>query len=107
MTCGSVSVYTLRRLQWIAIEATVTERSLQKNYHELHQLLDVSHHESLEEECHLRYCCGDFGSAISSPDSRWRRFLRETASRKSGRSRIDAFFASLIQGQIPLSLVSR
>ena len=76
--------------------------------HELHQLLNVSqsHHESLEEECHLLYCCGDIGSAISSPGSRWRRFSSETAARKSGRSRIGAFFARLIDSEIPLSLVS-
>ena len=85
---------------------TVTKREkdlghfilFKKNYHELHQLLDVSqfHQESLEEECHLRYCCGDIGSAISSPDSRWRRFLSETAAQKSDRSRIGAFFPDLV-----------
>ena len=62
--------------------------------HELHQLLDVSqfHQESLEEEgCHLWYCWKGMGSARSSPDSRWRRFLIVTAARKSDRSRIGAF----------------
>ena len=36
-------------------------------------------------------CAGDIGSAISSPDSRWRRFLSETAAGKYVRSRIGAF----------------
>ena len=57
----------------------------------------MSHHESLEEECHLLFCAGEIGSAISSPDSRWRRFLRETAARKSGRSRIGAFLPDLFK----------
>ena len=92
--------------------STVNETNCNKKnhfniYYELHQLQsDVSHHESLEEECHLQYCAGEFGSATSSPDSRWRRFLRETASRKSGRSRVGAFLPDIIQGEIPLSLVS-
>ena len=43
------------------------------------------------------YCSGDIGSAISSPDSRWRRFLRETAVRKSGRSRTGAFLPDLFK----------
>ena len=40
----------------------------------------------LRKTCHLLHRCGEIGSAISSPDS------RETAARKSGRSRIGAFF---------------
>ena len=48
------------------------------------------HQESFEEECHLLYCCGDVGFAISSPDSRWKRFLSETAVRKSCRSCVGA-----------------
>ena len=94
MTC-EVYLSTPRRLQWIAIN--VTERSLKKNYHELHQLLDVFHQESLEEECHLLYFAGDIGSAISSPDSRRTRFLMETAARKSGRSRTGAFLPDLLK----------
>ena len=46
-------MYTPRRLVWIAIDfktrPTVTKSHL-KFDHELHQLLDVSHQESLEEE---------------------------------------------------------
>ena len=61
--------------------------------HQLHS--DVSHQESLEEECHLLYCCGDIGSARSSPGSRWRRFMIVTAARKSDRSRIGAFLPDL------------
>ena len=68
-----------------AVNETYCNKKKELNCHELHQLLDVSqsHQESLEEECHLLYCCGNIGSAISSPDSRWRRFLSETAARKS------------------------
>ena len=35
---------------------------------------DVSHHEVLEDGCHLLYCSGEMGSATCSPDSRWRLF---------------------------------
>ena len=67
--------------------STVNETNCNKKHlHFLwaHQLQsDVSHHESLEEECHLLYCAGDIGPAISSPDSRWRRSLRELVSEKS------------------------
>ena len=45
------------------------------------------------------------GSATSSPGSRWRRFLIETAARKSDRSRIGAFLPNLFKCEIPLSLV--
>ena len=45
--------------------------------------------------CHLRYCWGEMGSARSSPDSRWRRFLIVTAARKSDPSRIGAFLPDL------------
>ena len=49
--------------------------------------------------CIALYCCGVIDSAIPSPDSRWRRFFffweRETAARKSGRSRIGAFLPDL------------
>ena len=37
------------------------------------------------------------GSARSSPDSRWRRFLIVTAARKSDRSRIGAFLPDLFK----------
>ena len=77
----------------LSTKPTATKKrwsDLLKNY-ELHQLLDVSDQNPLEEECHILYCCGDIGSANSSPDSRWRRFFRETVARKSGRSRIGAF----------------
>ena len=69
-----------------------------KFYYEPHQLQsDLSHHKSLEEECHLLFCCGEIGSATCSQDSRWRRFLRETAARKSGRSRIGPFLPDLFK----------
>ena len=42
-------------------------------------------------------CAGEICSATSSPDSRWRRFLKETAARKSGRSRIGAFLLDLFK----------
>ena len=90
----------------LSTKPTVTKKSL-KNAYELHQLhSDVSHHESLEEGCHLLYCCGEIGSATCSPDSRWRRFLRETAARKSGRSRIGPVLPDLFKVRYHLSLVS-
>ena len=81
-----------------AVKETNCNKKKELTSHELHQLLDVSqsHQESLEEECHILYCWGDIGSAISSPDSRWRRFSSgKTAARKSGRSRIGAFWPDL------------
>ena len=54
---------------------------------------DLSHHDVLEEGCHLLYCSGEMGSSTCSPDSQWRRFLRETAARKSDRSFIGPFFS--------------
>ena len=65
----------------------------------------TSHRESLEEECHLLYCCGDIGSAISSPDSRWRRFLVRLQLENLVEVASGAFFSRLIQCEIPLSLV--
>ena len=105
--------YATRRLQWIAIDCkrnllwrTKWIDLVKNDNHELHQLLsDVSHQESLEEECHLLYCCGDIGSAISSPDSRWKLFLSETATRKSSRRSHRGFFARIIQCETPLSLL--
>ena len=71
-----------------------------KFYYELHQLQsDVSHHESLEEGCHRQYCCGEMGSATCSLDSRWTRFLRETAARKSDRSRIGPFLPDMFKAR--------
>ena len=67
---------------------------------------DLSHHDVLEEGCHLLFCSGEMGSSTFSPDSWCRRFLIETAARKSDRSFIGPFFAWLIQCEIPLSLVS-
>ena len=43
----------------------------------------------------LWYCWKGMGSARSSPDSRWRRFLIVTAALKSDRSRIGAFLPDL------------
>ena len=81
--------------------------TFKKKYYELHQLQsDVSHNESLEEECHLLYCCGEIGSAISSPDSRWRRFFYRDCSSKIWSKSHWPVFAWLIQCEIPLSLVS-
>ena len=70
----SVSVYTHRRLQWIAIDCTRNQTVTKK---------------SLEF----------FIWAPPTPVGRvrWRRFLRETAARKSGRSRIGAFLPDLIK----------
>ena len=78
-------------------ETNCNKKDHLKFYHELHQFLDVSqfHQESLEEECHLRYCWGGVGSATCLPDWWWRRLLRETAARKSDRSRIGAFLPDL------------
>ena len=110
------SVYTTPPVGYSGSLSTVNETNCNKQFflktwiklssHELHQLLDVSHQESLEEECHLLYCCGDIGSAISSPDSRWRRFLREDCSSKIWSKSHRRVFAWLIQSEIPLSLVS-
>ena len=73
-------------------------KSLYIKYYDLHQLQsDVSHHDSLKEECHLLHCAGEIGSATCSPDSRCRRFLKDTAVRKSGRSRIGAFLPDLFK----------
>ena len=64
--------------------------------HELNQLLSQCHHDELEEErCHLWYRRKGIGSARSSPDSRWRRFINVTAVRKSDRSLIGAFLPDL------------
>ena len=80
--------------------STLNETNCNKknNSYELHQIhSDVSHHESLEEGCHLLCCCEEIGSATCSPDSRWRRFLRETAARKSDRSRTGPFLPDLFK----------
>ena len=58
---------------------------------------DLSHHDVLEEGCHLLYCSGEMGSSTCSPDSRWRRFLAETAARKSDRSFIGPFLPDLFK----------
>ena len=55
------------------------------------------HMSSLPIRCHLLYFSGEMGSSTCSPDSRWRRFLRETAARKSGWSRIGAFLPDLFK----------
>ena len=66
---------------------------------------DVSHHEVLEEGCHLLYCPGEMDSATCSPDSRWRRFLRASSSKMGSKSQ-RPIFARLVQGEIPVSSVS-
>ena len=77
--------------------STVNETNCNKKGHltfsyEVHQFhSDLSHHVALEEGCHLQNCCGEMGFATCSPDSRWRRSLRETSARKSGRSRMGPF----------------
>ena len=59
-------------------ETNCNKKSHLKNSYELHQFhSDLSHHEVLDEGCHLLCCCGEMGSSTCSPDSRWRRFLRE------------------------------
>ena len=50
--------------------------------------------------------CGEIGSAISSPDSRWRRFFDRDCSSKIWSKSHWPIFAWLIQCEIPLSLVS-
>ena len=41
--------------------------TLKKKSHELHQLhSDVSHHDVLEEGCHLLYCSGEMGSSVET-----------------------------------------
>ena len=89
------TVYTPRRLQQIAMRCkrTYYNKFLKNIYSiQLHQFLSKFHHEELEEEgCHLWYCWKGIGSARSSPDSRWRRFIIVTVVRKSDRSLIGAF----------------
>ena len=58
---------------------------------------DLSHHDVLEEWCHILYCCGEMGSATCSPDSWCRRFLIETAARKSDRSLTGPFVPDLFK----------
>ena len=58
---------------------------------------DLSHHDVLEEGCHLLHCSGEMGFSTCSPDSCWRRFLKETAPRKSGRSLIGLFLPDLFK----------
>ena len=60
--------------------------------HELHQLLDVSHQESLEEAfIAVEILVLQFPHLIHDEDG----FLRESAARKSDRSRIGAFLPDL------------
>ena len=66
--------------------------------YELHQCSSHWHHEVLDEEddeCHLLYWWKRIGSGRSSPDSRWRRCIFVSASRKSDRSFIGAFLPDL------------
>ena len=67
---------------------------------------DLSHHDVLEEGCHLLYCSGEIGSSTCSPDSRCRRFLIETAALKSDRSFIGPCLPDLFKVRYHLSLVS-
>ena len=96
LNCGR-SVY--RQVQYSSLGEGAASVSLGVNRSpELHQLhSDVSHHESLEERCRILFGCGELGSAICSPDSRWRRIFRETAARKSGRSRIGPFLPDIFK----------
>ena len=57
---------------------------------------DLSHHDVLEE-CHILHCSGEIGSSTCSPDSRSRRFLIETAARKSDRSLMGTFLLDLFK----------
>ena len=66
---------------------------------------DLSHHDVLEEGCHLLYCCGEIGSSTFSPDSRCRRFLTDSSS-KIGSKFHRPIFAWLVQGELPLSFVT-
>ena len=58
---------------------------------------DLSHHDVLEEGCHLLYCSREIGSSTFSPDSRSRRFLIETAALKSDLSFIGPFVPDLFK----------
>ena len=80
------TVYTHRRLQQIAVSCKRTyHNNFFKKKNELFLMSSTSfliqwHHEELEEEGrHLWYCWKGIGSARSSPDSRWRRFIIVTA----------------------------
>ena len=48
-----------------------------------------------DDECHLGTDKREIGSSRSSPDSRWRRCISVSASRKSDRSFIGAFLPDL------------
>ena len=91
-------------------ETNCNKKKVTLNSFELHQFHpDESHHDVLDEGCHLLYGCGEIGSATCSPDRRWRRFFeRETAARKSGRSRIGPFLPDLfkVRYHCPLYLLN-
>ena len=108
-----VSVYTHRRLQWIVIDCKRNQLQQQRDLNNSKKLWahfqfhsDLSHHDVLEEGCHLLYCSGEIGSSTCSPDSRCRRFLIETAALKSDRSFIGPCLPDLFKVRYHLSLVS-
>ena len=78
--------------------------------YELHQCSSHWHHEVLDEEddeCHLLYWWKRIGSGRSSPDSRWRRCIFVSASRKCDRSFIGAFLPDLFMVKNQFSDISR
>ena len=90
--------YTVDRHR-LQAKPTVTKRRSLENILWAHFQFysDLSHHDVLEEGCHLLYCSGEIGSSTFSPDSRCRRFLIETAARKSDRSFTGPFLPDLFK----------
>ena len=96
-----------RRRQWAKTNCNKKNITLKKSYELISNSIQTCPTTIvLEEGCHILYCCGEIGSSTCSPDSWCRRFFHRDSSSKIVSKFHKPIFASFVQSEIPLSLVS-